>query len=325
MTRLNLFYEEPDPDRWFKFDRYPRKVLRTIIRGTPRPGGPQIVALNLMKGLEKMGVPYRLNDYKYIREHTDEIACIIGKPHLLFKREWKNPVIFGAAVYSHPIEHPDLFSKYPNIKRILVPGNWICEMFKPYYGNKVVAWPTGIDTESWTPVGQSPRYDFLIYNKIDHLAYRDSLLKPILSILEKKGLSYQLITYGTYNQEELKTKLALCRSAIFLSRSETQGFAYQQILATDTPVLAWDKNEYWEDPSYYPHKVKYQPVSAVPYWDDRCGLKFRGMNDFGDQLERFLNTLGNFKPRDFIMENLTLERCAEKYIKIYNEVLEELI
>ena len=34
---LNLFYEEPEPDRWFPFDRYPRRVIRTIVRGASEP------------------------------------------------------------------------------------------------------------------------------------------------------------------------------------------------------------------------------------------------------------------------------------------------
>ncbi|HEY5327351.1 MAG TPA: hypothetical protein VIJ27_10155, partial [Mucilaginibacter sp.] len=131
---LNLFYEEPDRDRWFKYDRYPRKIIRRIIRGKQRPGGVMTIAINLMKGLDKIGVPYRFNDYNYIRKHPGEIACIIGKPHLLFEKKWRNPVILGAGIYSHPVDCPDLFERYPNVKRFLVPGEWMREMCGPYYG-----------------------------------------------------------------------------------------------------------------------------------------------------------------------------------------------
>ena len=67
--------------------------------------------------------------------------------HVLFDRKWMNPILFGAGVYSHPIDCPELFIKYPNIKKILVPGQWMKKMFEPYYGNSVVSWPVGIDTE----------------------------------------------------------------------------------------------------------------------------------------------------------------------------------
>ncbi|WP_147321966.1 glycosyltransferase [Mucilaginibacter conchicola] len=242
----------------------------------------------------------------------------------MFDKKWKNPVILGAAIYSHPVDHPDLFNKYPQVKRVLVPGEWICDMFKPYYGDKVIAWPVGTDTTDWQPSDHAPKYDFLVYNKLPNSPYQSVLLKPILELLAKRALSYQIVTYGSYDQQELKEKLSQCRGAIFLSRSETQGLAYQQILATDTPILAWDREGFWEDPEYYPHRVQYQPVSSVPYWDKRCGVKFSGPDDLEAQLDLFLKKIQDFKPREYILENLTLEHCAQKYVQIYKEVLKEL-
>jgi hypothetical protein len=44
---LNLFYEEPDEDRWLLLDRFPRQIVRRIVRGKPQPGGQMRVFLNL--------------------------------------------------------------------------------------------------------------------------------------------------------------------------------------------------------------------------------------------------------------------------------------
>jgi glycosyltransferase involved in cell wall biosynthesis len=321
-TYLNLFYEEPDPDRWIKYDRYLRKIIRRLIRGKQRPGGVMMVAISLMKGLDKLGVPYRFNDYHYIRKHPDEIACIIGKPHLIFDRTWKNPIIFGAGVYSHPIECPDLFTKYPNVKRLLVPGEWMRLMCEPFYKDKVVAWPAGIDTDYWAPapVADKVKFDLLMYDKIPG----DELTDGIIAILKQQNITYQYIRYGSYTQPELKSKLANSKAAIFLSKSETQGLAYQQILSSGVPILAWDKGGYWEDPAYFPHTVKYQPVSSVPYWDERCGMKFNTIADFETKLPVFLNTTNRFKPRDYILENLTLEKSAAHYLEIYRQIEIEL-
>lgn len=323
---LNLFYEEPDPDRWVKYDRYPRRVIRRLVRGKMRPGGVMTVAINLIKGLDKIGIPYRLNDYNYIKKHPDEIACIIGKPHVLFDREWQNPVIFGAGIYSHPIECPDLFERYPNVKRFLVPGEWMKDMCVPYYGNKVVAWPTGIDTDQWKPFDSEKTVDFLIYYKIrwDNERVDKELAEPITKVLDEQKISYHFIRYGNYTHDELTGKLKISKAVIFLCEHETQGLAYQQILATNTPILAWDRGGYWQDPSYYPDKVKYQPVSSVPYWDERCGMKFTDADDFKEKVPLFLNKLSIFSPRDYILENLTLEKCAEKYLEIYHQVEGEL-
>ena len=104
---LNIFYHDGfDNDRWFPFDRFPRAVIRRLIRGPRRILGHERLFLNLLAGLDKIGTPYRLNDYRYLRSHPDEVACGVGKPHIL---DWfgpKTPIIFGPVVYNHPIDVP---------------------------------------------------------------------------------------------------------------------------------------------------------------------------------------------------------------------------
>jgi hypothetical protein len=316
---LNIFYSEPDADRWFKYDRYPRKMIRRLARGKPRPGGVMMVAINLMKGLEKIGVKYRFNDYAYIKRHPQELACIIGKPHMLFERKWENPVIFGAGIFSHPSDCPDLLTQYPNVQKILVPGEWMRKMFEPFYGDKVLSWPVGIDTDYWQPQNGSKEFDFLIYDKIrwDHDQYQNELIDPITQVLDEHSLIYDFIKYGEYKATDLKSKVQQCKAVIFLCEHETQGLAYQQILATNTPILAWDRGGYWKDPAYYPG-VKYAPVSSVPYWDQRCGEKFLDAADFTLTLNRLLDSIAKnaYSPRDYILEHLTLEQCALEYVKI---------
>lgn len=324
MSTINIFYSEPDPDRWFPYDRYLRSIVRRFARGKPKIGGQQMVAINLMKGLDKLGVSYRYNDYKYLRNHPKELACVIGKPHLIFEKKIKNPILFGASVYSHPIDCPDLFEHYPNVKKILVPGEWMRSMCEPYYSDKVIAWPVGIDTESWCPtIGEKP-IDFLIYDKIrwKHDEFEVSLINPMIQTLKKSNCSFDYIRYGQYKPEDLHSKVQIAKAVIFLCEHETQGLAYQQILATDTPILAWDRGGFWEDPFYFPHKVKYEPVSSVPYWDDRCGLKFKEIEDFDTQLKVFLSKFkkSKFNPRKYVLENLTLEKCAQMYIEIVQSV-----
>jgi glycosyltransferase involved in cell wall biosynthesis len=325
---INLFYEEPDTDRWFKFDRYPRKIIRRLFRGKPKPGGVMLIVLQLMKGLDKLGIPYRFNDYKYAKNNPNELIGVIGKPHLIFEEKFQNPILFGAGVFSHPIECPNLFTQYPNVKKMLVPGKWMEKMCTPYYGAKVLAWPVGIDTEVWNDKLKDKELtvDFLIYDKIrwEHEKYEQTLLKPIIKELHKSKLTYEVIKYGQYEHVDLMSKLSRCKAVIFLCEHETQGQAYQQILATNTPILAWDRGGFWKDPTFYP-AIKFEPVSSVPYWDKRCGLKFKNDTDFNSVLIEFIKNLNSniFFSRNFILENLTLEICAKKYAEIYYNLLDE--
>lgn len=322
MRKLNIFYQEPDPDRWFKYDRYPRKIIRKIIRGKQRPGGVQMIAINLINGLKKLNVPYRFNDFKYADNHPDELICLIGKPQLLFNRTWKNPILFGSGIYSHPIDHPYLFEQYNNIKKILVPGEWMRKMFEPYYSDKIISWPVGIDTEFWCPCKDNKvkTFDFLIYDKIlwNYDSQSKALLTPIINRLKKENLTFQIIKYGSYSKSELLEKSRASKYCIVLSEHETQGLAYQQILATNTPIFTWDKEDIWPDPSYYPHKVQFRPVTSVPYWDNSCGMKFKDIIDFEAKIKQFIKSgeRGSFSPRNYILKNLTLEICAQKYVDI---------
>jgi glycosyltransferase involved in cell wall biosynthesis len=134
------------------------------------------------------------------------------------------------------------------------------------------------------------------------------------------------LRYGSYREAEFEGLLKRCRAMIFLCEHETQGLAYQQALSAGVPILAWDRGGYWQDPTYYPARAKYGPVSSVPYWDERCGTRFSDIKDFESRLEVFLAALteDRFHPREFILEGLTLEACAQKYVEIWRTVREEL-
>lgn len=324
MNPINLFYEVPEGDRWFVLDRYPRRLIRRIVRGKPKIGGQTRVFFNLCAGLDKLNIPYRINDYKYIQKHPNEIACIIGKPHVLDKINWTNPILFGACVFSHPCDDPNLLERLP-IKKILVPGEWMKQMYEPYYGDQVLSWPVGIDTDLWKPAPSICKdIDILIYDKVrwKHEFYQTELITPICSNLKKHQLTVETIRYGFYREEEFSSLLERSKAMIFLCEHETQGIAYQQALSCGVPILSWDRGGLWQDPSYFPHKVRYAPVSSVPYWNDQCGIKFADIHEFPDKLEQFMDLLGSskFAPRDYILENLTLEKCARNYLNIWETI-----
>ncbi|MDQ3524024.1 MAG: glycosyltransferase family 1 protein [Chloroflexota bacterium] len=324
---LNLFYQEPDPDRWLPWDRYPRRLVRRLLRGRPRPGGQERVFLNLCAGLREIGIAFRVNDFRHAREHPRELACIIGKPWLLDIMPWRNPILFGAAVFSHPSDDPDLFERRP-VRRVLVPGPWMQRMCEPYWGSRVQAWPVGIDTARWTPLAAAPKdTDLLLYDKVrwERGQLEPDLLAPIKASMRAQGTSFIELRYGHYRERDFQQALARCRGMVFVCEHETQGIAYQQALSSGVPVLAWDRGGPWQDPTYYPHRVVYEPVTSVPYWDDRCGLRFRDIEAFPACLERFMGGLAakRFDPRSYVLEELTLAARAREYASIAAAVQRE--
>jgi hypothetical protein len=316
---LNIFYQEPEQDRWLPLDRYPRRLVRRLWRGRPQAGGHRRIFLNLCAGLDRIGVRYRVNDYGYAQKNPDELACIIGKPFVLDKIEWKSPILFGAAVHSHPLDDPHLLQRLP-IKKVLVPGDWMKEMCRPCWRDAVEAWPVGIDTDLWQPTDAGAKTtDVLLYDKVrwEHDRYESALIDPIRSALRARGRSVREMRYGFYREQDFHAALGECRTMIFLCEHETQGIAYQQALSCNVPILAWDRGGYWQDPGYYPNQVKFGPVTSVPYWDDRCGRTFKQADEFASQWDWFWEEYcaSRFRPRDYILETLTLERSARHYLE----------
>jgi glycosyltransferase involved in cell wall biosynthesis len=249
--------------------------------------------------------------------------CVVGKPRFLEEFDWPNPIIFGASIFAHPIEAPNFWERHPNVMKMLVPGGWMKDMFAQHYPEeKIEVWPVGIDTEHWRPKCSSEDKSdrVLLYDKIlwerDH--YQDKLIARIREFLSYREIEIETLRYGSYFPEDLETALKRCRAVVFISRHETQGIAYQQMLASGVPLFAWDRGGFWQDPEYFPDQVRYEPVSSVPYWDDRCGMTFASADEFEAKFDIFWERLhtGNFQPREYILENLTLEHCARRYAEI---------
>lgn len=318
MEPLNLFYAEPDEDRWFPGDRHPRRLIRRLVRGPRRPGGQMRVFLNLCAGLEKIGHPFRANHFRHARRHPDELCCILGKRGVLDRWRGSNPLMVGPCVHNHPVDDPELLRRR-DVRRVLVPGEWMRRMCEPYWGPLVQAWPVGIDTGRWAPApGTTESAIVVIYDKIlwQRERRRPRLLEPISRALADRGFTPVVIRYGDYRPEEYRLLLQRARCVVYLCEHETQGIACHEALACDVPVLAWERNGPWEDPEYYPQRVNFAPATAVPYWDERCGERFADAADFSAALERLeaARAAGQLAPRAFVLEHLSLEHCARLFV-----------
>ena len=322
---LNLFFEERD-DRWFPGDRHVRPWLRRLLYGKARMSGQHRVFLNLCAGLDRLGIRYRVNDYGHIQKHPEELACIIGRPFVLDWISWKNPILLGVAAFNHPIDAPDLFQRLP-VRTVLVPSTWYADMCRPGWP-KIEVWPIGIDTDAWKPSSPEQKTtDVLLYDKVQWQRERHSveLVAQIRSHLAANGHSVEELRYGSYEESDYRRALSRCRAMIFLCQHESQGIAYQEALASGVPVFAWDGGGAWQDPDYFPHRVTFEGVSSVPYFDARCGMKFIDADSFKSSWSAFWERAAadGFSPRDYVMDNLALEQQALRYYEIAESLVQQ--
>ena len=320
MSRLCLYYrKDPETDRWLPGDRFLRPLVRRILRGAPRPGGLDKVFINLCLGLDRLCLPYEVN-VPFRKLRPDDKVAILGRGrHCLDGYRQPNKIVAGIGLMTDPSEWPTLCTDFP-VVRYLQHSVWCDAVYRPYFGDRCAIWPVGIDTDAWQPnTGMAKNLDFLLYDKVrwNREEIVPGLIDPIKAALAKQGLTYGEIRYGSYDPADFRRTLQRTRAMIFLCEHESQGIAAQECMSAGVPLLAWDTG-FVGDPERFKWGRPVIPATSVPYFDDRCGRRFRDLPDFHAQLPLFLEALrhGRLAPRDYILENLTLEKCARHFVDI---------
>jgi glycosyltransferase involved in cell wall biosynthesis len=324
LKRIHLYFKVPQQsDRFLPGDRYLIAIAKKLFR-KKKTSGIKKVFDNLCKGFDELNIDYDINlAFKKIKSNEPVVILGSGK-FVLQDYKQTNPIIAGIGLMTHPAEWPELFNEYP-VAKYLQHSEWTNNIYKTYFGsNGCEVWPAGIDTEKWSP--KSPddkKYDFLIYNKImwDKPATENNLKRPILQKLDKMGLTYLEIVYGQYSEEEYLKSLQLCRAMVFLCEHESQGFALCEALSMNVPVFAWDQG-FWLDPNRFKWNDPEVPATSVPYFDKHCGMSFKNLEEFENSINIFWQNVMNksYKPREYVMENLTLKKSAERMMEIINSV-----
>lgn len=322
--RLILYFRRPpEADRWVWGDRWIRPFVRRIVRGKRRPGGLDKVFGNLVLGLREIGQPFLVN-VPFGRVVEGDRLVFLGVGRDCFGGyALKAPIVAGIGIVNHPREFPDLCERYP-VAMFLQASEWACDLYRPVYGDRCVAWPIGIDTEKWRPLKGEKTIDFLVYHKIlwQQQQLEEELVGPMMAALGRMGATCRTIRYGHYAPEEYADALARCRAMIYLSCHESQGIAYQEALSMGIPLLAWDSGRCW-DPSQADDSGRAPAASSVPYFDARCGMVFSDAREFEAVAPEFLRRVreGRFDPRAYILEHLTLARCARRFVELVSEAL----
>lgn len=261
--------------------------------------GCGMVEKNLLLGLEKLGIEVFFDIEKKYN------AC----PYLWGRRVNLIPedTLMGPCIDSVlPVEYPQLWERF---NRFVFPKGTHFFDYQPP-GKKIYEWAVGIDTNYYFPEIKTDVPKGFIYYKTSNHQVNDSDFQTVLREFKEVP---KILKYGYYVHEDKMKVVRECNFGVYLGGTESQGIALMEFLSAGIPLYVIDKhNIQWAG------KIIGQGSSA-PYWDDRCGIKTGNMNRFTE----FLENLPAYKPREFIMENFTLEKCAQKYYDIltggYNE------
>ena len=194
------------------------------------------------------------------------------------------------------------------------PSEWVVKLWKDYTvcnNLKIKVLPFGVETEKFTEIKPiNERNKVFIYYK--SRAPQD--LEFIKYFLNNKNIEYTVFScYDKYNEDDYLTYLHDSIYGIWVDAHESQGFALEEALSCNVPLFVWNIKSMNQE---YNSTYNDIPATTIPYWDERCGEFFYNNNDIEEKFNLFLSRINTYKPREYVLENLSMEECEKKLIKL---------
>jgi len=273
---------------------------------------------------------YAINNYKNIHLHTIHSMEEFSKLDLLFYDAVFSPsnaievnnypnikFIFGPHFSVFPESHSMDKIRYKNAIYIQ-PSQWAADIWNNMYPMHYEVLPWGVDTVKFMEI-KPPEEKELVF--IYFKARKPEELEFLENELRERNISYRVFGYGQrYNEEEYVDYLKNAKYGIWLDAHESQGFALEEALSCNVPLLVWNVRFMSQE---YNSSYADIPATTIPYWDERCGEYFYNSSDFAYMFGYFMENIHKkkYQPRKYILEHLAMEVCEKRLIKyIQNDV-----
>lgn len=273
---------------------------------TSRMNGPKKVVKNLLESLNQEGIEYSVNEEKY---KNNLILQYDYNGYLQHSKLELENCIIGPQVWYFDSHVNELRDNPHYYKYLINPSEWVSNLAVNkfnYPKDKLREWPVGIQVPE---IKKNIKYDCLIYYK-----RRDSIeLESAIHFLETKGLTYNVLEYGKYSEDDLVNLCRQSRFCFLLNGTESQGIAVQEIMGYNVPMIVWDISLWTDMGSQWT-----VPASSVPYWSNTCGEVFYHEDDMNSCFDKFLSNIDNYNPREYIEENLSYKYSVNKLLEFFN-------
>ena len=269
----------------------------------------------------KIDTYHHKNEYflrKYIQHHHTPVSCVEEADIILSASTLVNPAdystkkfIFGPhfgkerinSIRQINVAHQNAIYIQPSQPSVDL---WLKEL--NFTTMPVISIPFGVDTDIFCPTTGIIRKNVLIYYKTRN----PKELEVILSFLNDKGLSSRLFNYDKrYSEKEYLKYLSTCKFGIWVGRHESQGFALEEALAMNVPLLVWNVTQRVQEYGSEHLSIYKTPVSTIPYWDSRCGEFFYDGTELPSKYAQFLQNLDEYEPRQFALDTVGYDKCRK--------------
>uniref|UniRef100_A0A6C0CYM1 Glycosyltransferase n=1 Tax=viral metagenome TaxID=1070528 RepID=A0A6C0CYM1_9ZZZZ len=208
-------------------------------------------------------------------------------------------------------------------------SEWIINLYLemvPSLKVPLVSFPFAVDTDFFKPdTTQEKIIDCIIYVKRREI----HTINTVLSILNSKGLSYSIFTYGQYSENDYIKTLHKSKFMISIDAHESQGFALEEAMSMNVPLLVLDaRSMYYEkgdgvNSTYEYLKPKNLFCTSVPYWSDECGIKIIDTDNqtISTSIDTMVLNYKNYNPRQYILDTLSPEVCMKRILNYFYPVV----
>jgi len=264
--------------------------------------GPKKVIDNFISGLEILKENYTINS----SENKNDEKNVFLQSHNMLSLKIENSII-GPNICTLPIDNKYVMEQ--KYKKILVPSEWVKKLYMKWLPEeKIEIWPVGIDTELFADKSNDKKeFDCLVYFK----RRNEEDLKFVENFLKESNQTYNVIKYGHYNESNFLDLISKSKYGFIIDNCESQGIAIQEMMSCNLPLIVWDV-KYWNDRGEE-YKVE---ATSIPYFNSLCGIYFYEKEEIYSKWNHFIRNLESYKPRNYILENLNLEKQSKQIIKL---------
>lgn len=280
---------------------------------TPEYRGHYAVTRSLVEGLKTIGVNVNYNPVSY--DDIGEVVIVlsgIATLHQAIRLRRKGVIrklLAGPNILVFPSQYQHLITQ-PEVDVCLTPSEWVCEMYVLdciELTNRCIAWPAGVDINYWIPSKPAnERQTILIYNK-QHKIFDD--ITEYIAVIESHGFNVRIIEYGSYHRDDYLKLLQESKLMVCFSSSESQGIAWAEAWSVDVPTLI----KRVKSASYLGKSFS---CSSAPYLNADNGDFFDDIEQFRGLLIAWAEKHTCYQPRNWLLDNMTDEVCAQKILDI---------
>jgi hypothetical protein len=301
-----------------------RRVRRLVKPGVPLPVGspyPGHYALvrSVVEGLRAIGADFNFNPprlsgvARVVYAPANEALC----QAIAMRRAGRIDYLVAGPVNAMFADESDGILLSREIDRLIVAHEWQAELVRdaPEAYAKCRACPCGVDVRWWTPSARADTNIALVYWKSGDEAF----CREVEGIIRACGLEPRRMRalhgeHHMFSPADYRAQLDRAAVGVFLSSFETQGLALAEAWSMDVPTLVWDPRA----PAQWRGRT-FASRSSAPYLTPATGRLWRTIDELEPVLRRALADLATFRPREWLIANMTDAICSARLLDIIRE------